>query len=129
MDAERDPQTYAIMGAAFEVHNQLGAGFLESTYQDALEVEFIQRQIPYSREQALSVLYKGTLLPTIYRADFVCFNEVLVELKALKHLSVVEEAQVIHYLKATGLKRALLLNFGTPRLTQKRLVFNYIEPN
>ena len=129
MDAERDPQTYAIMGAAFEVHNQLGAGFLESTYQDALEVELIQRQIPYSREQALSVLYKGTLLPTIYRADFVCFNEVLVELKALKHLSEVEEAQVIHYLKATGLKRALLLNFGTPRLTPKRLVNNYIEPN
>ena len=127
MDIDSDPQTYAIIGAAFEVHNQLGSGFLEVGYQEALAQEFNLRGIPYNREQPIPITYKGELLATVYRADFVCFNEILVELKALKTLSVFEETQVIHYLKATGLKRALLLNFGTPKLFHRRFVQNYTE--
>lgn len=127
MDIDSDPQTYAIIGAAFEVHNQLGSGFLEVVYQEALAQEFNLRGIPYNREQPIPITYKGELLATVYRADFVCFNEILVELKALKTLSVFEETQVIHYLKATGLKRALLLNFGTPKLFHRRFVQNYTE--
>ena len=128
MDTDSDPQTYAIIGAAFEVHKQLGSGFLEAVYQDALASEFQLRSIPFSREHLIPITYKGVTLPTVYRADFVCFNEILVELKALKTLSIIEEAQVIHYLKATGLKRALLLNFGSPKLIHKRIVLNYSVP-
>jgi len=118
----RDPQTYAILGAAMEVHRQLGRGFLEAVYQEALTVEFKQREIPFEREAQFVVSYKGVPLQTCYRADFVCFEEVLVEIKALSRLTGVEDAQVIHYLKATGLHRALLINFGAPRLDYKRLV-------
>lgn len=127
MNEERDPQTYAIIGAALEVHYQLGSGFLEPVYQEALAVEMDLRNIPYTREQNLPVYYKGTLLPSVYRADFICFNEVLVELKALKALSGTEDAQVTNYLKATGLKKALLINFGAPKLFHKRIVLNYTE--
>jgi GxxExxY protein len=109
---QRDPETYAIIGAAMEVHRELGPGFLESVYHDAMQREFAIRGIPAERELPVPVTYKGVLFGTPYRADFVCRGEVLVELKAIKTLSGVDEAQVIHYLKATGLKRALLINFG-----------------
>jgi GxxExxY protein len=119
---QRDPETYAIIGAAMEVHAVLGNGFLEAVYQDALAMEFKARSIPYDREQAIPVFYKGQKLGTPYRADFVCYGSVIVELKALKALSAVESAQVLHYLKATGFERALLINFGTSRLDYKRFV-------
>ena len=120
---KRHPQTYAILGAAMEVHRQLGPGFLEPIYQEATELEYVARTIPFQREVELSVIYKGAPLKSSYRADFICFGEVIVELKALDHLTSREEAQVINYLKATGLQRALLINFGAASLQYKRLVF------
>ena len=122
---ERDPQTYAIIGAAMEIHRQLGHGFLEAVYQDAAVIEFPLRKIPFEKEVSLPVRYKDTLLPSHYRADFICFSEIIVEFKALSHLSNVEEAQLLNYLKATGLKRGLLINFGASSLQYKRLVWGY----
>ena len=106
-----------------EVHKQLGHGFLEAVYQEALAVEFRQRDVPFDSQAKLTVMYKGAPLPCEYRADFCCYGQVLVELKALTRLTTNEEAQVIHYLKATGLQRALLINFGAPRLEYKRFVY------
>jgi GxxExxY protein len=125
---QRDPQTYAIIGAVMEIHRQLGHGFLEAVYQEAAVIEFPLKQIPFEREIALPIRYKNILLPTYYRADFVCFSEIIVEFKALARLSTVEEAQLLNYLKATGLKRGLLINFGTSSLQYKRLVWGYEEP-
>ena len=122
---ERDPQTYAIIGAAMEIHRQLGHGFLEAVYQEAAVIEFPLKQIPFEREVNLPVKYKNVSLPVHYRADFVCFSEIIVEFKALSRLSSVEEAQLLNYLKATGLKRGLLINFGTSSLQYKRLVWGY----
>src|SRR6188474_3503365 len=124
---ERDPQTYAIIGAAMEIHRQLGHGFLEAVYQDAAVIEFPLKQIPFEKEVALPVKYKNILLPIQYRADFVCFSEIIVEFKALSKLSTVEEAQLLNYLKATGMQRGLLINFGAPSLQCKRLVWGYSE--
>jgi len=120
--AEKDPRTYAIIGAAMEVHQQLGSGFLEPVYQEATAVELGRRDIEYQREVKVPVFYKGVKLETCYKADFACFGSVVVELKALKQISGVEEAQLIHYLRAIGFHVCLLLNFGTSSLQYKRLV-------
>ena len=122
---ERDPQTYAIIGAAMEIHRQSRHGFLEAVYQEAAVIEFPLKQIPFEREVTLPVKYKGILLSTHYRADFVCFSEIIVEFKALSRLTSVEEAQLLNYLKATGMKRGPLFNFGGPSLQYKRLVWGY----
>ena len=121
----RDPQTYAIIGAAMEIHRQLGHGFLEAVYQDAAVIEFPLRKIPFEKEVSLPIRYKEILLPSHYRADFICFSEIIVEFKALSHLFSVEEAQLLNYLKATGLKRGLLINFGASSLQYKRMVWGY----
>ncbi len=121
----RDPQTYAIIGAAMEIHRQLGHGFLEAVYQEAAVIEFTHRQIPFEHEVLLPVRYKDILLSTPYRADFVCFSDIIVEFKALSQITSVHEAQVFNYLKATGYRRGLLFNFGVPRLQYKRLVWGY----
>ena len=105
-----------------EVHRQLGRGYLEAVYQEALAYEMELRQIPCRREVALPVSYKGHQLATHYQADFVCCETVIVELKALAQLSGSEEAQVINYLKATGLEVGLLRNFGAASLQYKRLI-------
>ena len=120
---DRDPLTHAIIGAAMEVYTELGAGFLESVYEEALMREFELRGMPYVAQPELSIEYKGERLHTFFRADFICYGEVVVELKALKAISGVEESQLLNYLKATGLERGLLLNFGSSRLEVKRMVF------
>lgn len=121
-DGTRDPQTYAIIGAAIEVHRRLGHGLLEAVYQEALELEFKERRVPFQREVEIPIVYRERQLACSYRADFVCYGEVIVELKALRQVTDVERAQVINYLKATDLQRALLLNFGTTSLDHKRFV-------
>jgi len=118
----RDSQTYAIIGAAMEVHRVLGCGFLEPVYQEALAKEFLLRGIPFRRELELPITYKGDLLAVKYKPDFICYDAVIVELKTLDRLSGREKAQVINYLKATGIERGLLLNFGTARLEYERLI-------
>jgi len=123
LETVRDPETYAVIGAAMEVHRILGCGFLEAVYRAALIVELQERSIPLAREVPFRVTYKDCVLPVGYRADIVCFNEVIVEVKAALDLGPIEQAQAINYLRASGLHRALLLNFGGPSLTFKRFVF------
>lgn len=118
----RDPRTYEIIGAAMEVHRELGCGFGEVIFQDALEVEFRLRGIPYHREKPYHVFYKEHRLPSFLRPDFVCHEEVVVELKALSEIKGPEEAQLLGYLKATGFQIGLLINFGTTRLWHKRFI-------
>lgn len=122
---KRDPQTYAIIGAAMEIHRRLGHGFLEAVYQEAAELEFSRQNIPFQREVVLPVRYRDTILSTSYRADFICFSDIIVEFKALSRLTTIEEAQVFNYLKATGYRRGLLINFGASSLEYKRLVWGY----
>ena len=116
-------EVYAIVGAAMEVHRELGPGFLEGVYQEALKVELEGRGVPFEAEKRLAISYKGRELERVYVADLVCFNQVIVELKALDRLSGHEAAQLLNYLKATGLRVGLLINFGSPgRLEWKRFV-------
>jgi GxxExxY protein len=119
---ERDPQTSAIIAAAIEVHRHLGRGFLEYVYRTPLELELLERGIPFKREVQFPILYKGKRTGIAFRVDLVCYGEVIVELKAMKALTGAEHAQVINYLHASGLERGLLLNFGTPILTIERFV-------
>lgn len=122
---QRDDQTYAILGAAMTVHRTLGHGFLEAVYQEALERELRFLEIPYVREQTFPILYRGTPLATFYKADFVCYGSVIVELKALAQLTSKDDSQVINYLKASRLSKSLLLNFGSSSLEYKRLVYTH----
>ena len=115
-------EAYAIVGAAMEVHSVLGPGFLEGVYGDALAIEFTKRGIPFQRESPIPLRYKGILLPHTYRADFLAFDQIILELKAIKGLGDLEQAQALHYLKATGHSLAILINFGAPKLDWKRLV-------
>jgi len=115
-------ESYKIIGAAMEVHKELGAGFVEPVYQEALELEFLRQNIPYVREQNLNIFYKGQKLTRHYLADFVCYNQIIVELKALSELSGDHEAQILNYLKASQTKLGILINFGSKSLQFKRLV-------
>ena len=105
-------ESFNITGAAMHVYNTLGPGFLEAVYQEALELEFVKRNISYEREKELTISYDGIVLKQTYRADFVCYDNIIVELKAVNHLDDSHRSQVFNYLKATGLKLGLLFNFG-----------------
>jgi GxxExxY protein len=126
---ESDPRTYAVIGAALEVHRQLGCGYLEAVYQEAMELELTARGIPFQPQAEIPVRYKGRVLKTFYRADFVCFDAVVVELKALTQIGSIEEAQVINYLKGTGFEIGLLLNFGRTSLQSKRYILTPGTPD
>ncbi|HDT12295.1 MAG TPA: GxxExxY protein [Candidatus Marinimicrobia bacterium] len=115
-------ESYQIIGAAQEVHKELGSGFLEVVYQDALEMELNGRQVPFQRECPLDIFYKNRKLPRTYYADFVCFEKIIIETKAVKSLTEEHYAQVLHYLKATRFRLALLINFAEPSLKVKRII-------
>jgi GxxExxY protein len=116
-------EVFDIINAAMEVHRELGHGFLEAVYQEALELEFRERKIQYKREKPLTIFYKGQKLNKEYSADFVCYDRIIVELKALTELNSIHESQLINYLKATQLRIGLLINFGASSLEFKRLVY------
>ncbi len=107
-----------------KVYNELGCGFFEKVYQEALELEFKEASIPYKREQKLQILYKGKPLQLDYIADFICYDKIVVELKAVSELSDIHLAQVLNYLKATNMDLGLLVNFGEQSLHIER-IFNY----
>jgi GxxExxY protein len=119
----QDPRTFAIIGAAYEVHRHLGTGFLEIFYKDALEIEFNERQIPFEREAPCRVEYKGRPLRENYKIDFVCYGEVILEVKARSVTGPADHAQVLSYLASAKLRCGLLLNFGTAKLEHKRFIW------
>jgi len=125
MDTNEFPlkeECYNIIGACMDVANELGCGFLESVYQEALSIEFAQQGIPFEKEKVMDVYYKGNLLNKKFTADFICFNQVILELKAVESLRPEHTAQVLNYLKATGKTIGLLVNFGTTKLQYKRII-------
>ncbi|BEV12763.1 GxxExxY protein [Asticcacaulis sp. DW145] len=108
-----EDEVYRISGAAFEVHNTLGIGFLEAVYQECLVHEFRVNDIPFVAQKALTLSYKGAVLTQTYQADFVCFESIIVEIKACPSIVPAHRAQLLNYLKATGLSLGLIINFGT----------------
>ena len=118
-----EDETYAIRGAVFEVYNEMGCGFLEAVYQECLERELKLRNIPFVAQPALQLEYKREALMQVYKPDLICFDSIIVELKALSATNGEHQAQVLNYLKATGKKLGLLVNFGCyPKATVERLV-------
>ena len=123
-----DEETYQIIGAAMEVHRQLGCGFLEAVYGDALAIEMKIREIPFEREKLINIRYKDQTLEHYYVADFVCYGEIIVELKSVSELNKTFDAQVLNYLNATGFESGLLINFGEISLKHHR-IFNVNKNN
>jgi len=116
-------ECFNIQGAIFEVYREMGCGFLENVYQECLEKEFETQRIPFISQQELKLTYKGNLLKQIYKPDFICYNKIIIELKAVKEIAPEHKAQVINYLKATGMKLGLLVNFGHyPKVEIQRFV-------
>ena len=116
-------ETFAIRGAVFEVHCEMGSGFLEAVYQECMENELTRQGIPFEAEKKLSLLYKGEALEQVYKPDLICYGEILVELKSVKALRPEHYAQVMNYLKATNLRLGLLVNFGShPKATIDRII-------
>ncbi len=119
-------EVYKIIGAAMEVHNELKNGFLEAVYQEALSKEFTLKEIPHQKECLINIYYKGVKLDKYYQADFICYNEIVIELKALNDLTSEHESQLINYLKATNKKLGILINFGKSSLQYKRIINNTV---
>jgi GxxExxY protein len=117
-------EVYRIIGACMEVHKELGGGFHEGVYQEAAEIEFEEKGIPFQREEGLKIYYRGRELKKSYVADFICYEKVIVEFKAISGLLDDHIWQVINYLKATDLKLGLLINFGGKKLTYKRIILS-----
>jgi GxxExxY protein len=117
-----EKETYKIIGLAQDVHNELGSGFLEVVYHDALEVEFKRSIMPYKREFPISIYYKNEKLNRTYYADFYCYDKIIVEVKAKKSITNIDYAQTLHYLKATNKRLGLLINFGELSLKVKRII-------
>lgn len=115
-------EVYGVIGAAMEVHKNLGCGFLEPVYQEALELEFKTLGIPCVPQQAMQINYKGVILEKTYIADFVVFDKIIVEIKALEKLTPTCVAQILNYLKATNFRIGLLINFGSKSLEWKRII-------
>jgi GxxExxY protein len=115
-------ESYKINGAIYEVHKELGPGLLEKVYQEALEKEFKLQGIPYEREKSFTIMYKGEALSQKYVADFVCYDKVVVELKAVEDILPIHKAQVINYLAITGYNLGLLVNFNARKVVPERLV-------
>ena len=111
MELMLEDETYAIRGAIYEVYKNLGSGFLEAVYQEALEIELALRGIPFKAQAEIEIKYKGKLLKQTYRADVLCYDKIILELKAVKTLLPEHEAQLQNYLRATGMKVGLLVNF------------------
>ena len=124
MNKLEDQLTYDLIGACMKVHSELGSGFLEAVYQEALEYEFSLRNISFNREQELPIHYCGHKLKSFYKVDFLCYGKIILELKALSSLGNNEQAQVINYLKASNLKKGLLVNFGSKSLQYKRILLD-----
>jgi GxxExxY protein len=123
-------EVYAIVGAAMDVYNDLGPGFLENVYQEAMEIELESRKIPATAVQELHIKYKGKELKKYYIADLICYDKIIVEIKAMDKLALRDEGQLINYLKATGLKVGVIINFGHfPSLEWKRLIFTKELPS
>jgi GxxExxY protein len=115
-------ESYKIIGACLEVHKELGCGFLEAVYQEALEIEFKKRGIPYEREKELPINYKGVELKKKFYADFFCYDEIIVETKACGELIEEHISQVLNYLNTNNYKLGLLFNFGEKSLKYKRVI-------
>ena len=116
-------ESYDVIGACFEVYNEMGCGFLEAVYQECLEIELLERSIPFVSQHRLELQYKSRRLKSIYVPDLICFGSIIVELKALCSLTSEHQAQAHNYLKATSLRLALLVNFGHhPKLQYERIV-------
>ena len=113
-------EAYEIIGAAMEVHNTLGQGFLESVYQEAMEIEMRKRNIPFTSQSKIQILYKDVPMEHYFVADFVCYDKIIVELKSVSTILPEHEAQIINYLRATGFKLGILLNFNEESLFFKR---------
>lgn len=105
-------ESFALQGAIYDVYREMGSGFLEAVYQECLAIELRRRQIPFEAQKSLSLTYRGETLQQAYRADFVCFDAIVVELKVVRELAPEHKAQILNYLKATGLRLGLLVNFG-----------------
>jgi GxxExxY protein len=115
-------ESYEIIGACMEVHKQLGCGFLEAVYQEALAEEFEMREIPFEQEKRLQIEYKGKILKKVYVADFVCYDKIIIEVKASSKLAPEHLAQTLNYLKITDFDLGLIVNFGKASLEYKRVV-------
>nr|WP_320119060.1 GxxExxY protein [uncultured Marinifilum sp.] len=115
-------ECYDILGCCMTVHSELGCGFLEAVYQEALEYEFSRKSIPYEREAQIDINYKGIILDKKYYADFICHDKIILELKSVKAIEDVHIAQLMNYLRATGMPVGYLINFGATRLEYKRFV-------
>ena len=120
------PEAYKIQGAAFEVYKEIGCGFLEAVYQECLEYEFLSRKIPFYAQYELKLNYKNRTLKQTYKPDFICFEKIIVEIKAVKEFTNEHQAQVLNYLKATGMELGILINFGSySKAETKRLIWSH----